>query len=687
MGCIAILEKTLNMGDKCVNRDKLRKGYLVEERPYYTSEFHKLIGVENHPGYFSLDNIGINGENLTIAILSMNRSSLTIRLMNSIAEYLPNFAGEFLIGDNGSEEGEKKILRLHMKKMPYSCRMVEFDKNYGVAGGRNRLFVEVKTDWIMSLDNDLYFTSNPLEQAQKDINALGVQFLVMPLKDKNQENVGIYGANLFVEDLAYRCSVSVGSAFDCTGLEMDQNENGFLCTGLPGGTAILNKSTFFYVGGFDDNMFVGFEDTEFSVRVFQKGFKIGSCGMVSLYHDHPKPSKNHDIDYEKDRFSNRKLFESAMHFEKKAGFGVWNKMVDAWIRDRQKDTGISDTRINGELPKVLLVIDAPNWAFDHIADEIIDNLSSKYMFKRVYMTDVDNLADVFMLGEDCQIIHIFWRGHIVAYWGDYVQNRIKNLGMTEAEFHKKYICGKIISTSVYDHLYLDGPDSEITPELFNAARSIVTNYTVSSKKLWNIYENLRHLRLHPDKIISDGVNLEKFFPINLERFHNMSGRKIKIGWVGNSKWILGDLKGINTIIKPAIEKLQKEGYDIELVLSDRQNGMIPHYRMKDFYAQIDCYVCASLCEGTPNPVLEAMACGVPIISTDVGVVLECFGDQQQQFILQERNFVILMERLRYLLDHKELFAQLSEENLQSIQKWDWKIKVKEFEGWFSHLLV
>lgn len=164
------------MGDKCVNRDKLRKGYLVEERPYYTSEFHKLIGVENHPGYFSLDNIGINGENLTIAILSMNRSSLTIRLMNSIAEYLPNFAGEFLIGDNGSEEGEKKILRLHMKKMPYSCRMVEFDKNYGVAGGRNRLFVEVKTDWIMSLDNDLYFTSNPLEQAQKDINALGVQF-------------------------------------------------------------------------------------------------------------------------------------------------------------------------------------------------------------------------------------------------------------------------------------------------------------------------------------------------------------------------------------------------------------------------------------------------------------------------------------------------------------------------------
>ena len=93
-----------------MNREKLQKGYMVKEQPYYTSDFHSLIGVEDYPGHFSLDNIGKNGENLTIAILSMNRSSLSIRLMDSIAKHLPNFSGEFLIGDNGSEEKEKEIL-------------------------------------------------------------------------------------------------------------------------------------------------------------------------------------------------------------------------------------------------------------------------------------------------------------------------------------------------------------------------------------------------------------------------------------------------------------------------------------------------------------------------------------------------------------------------------------------------
>ncbi|WZB73295.1 glycosyltransferase family 4 protein [Achromobacter xylosoxidans] len=42
--------------------------------------------------------------------------------------------------------------------------------------------------------------------------------------------------------------------------------------------------------------------------------------------------------------------------------------------------------------------------------------------------------------------------------------------------------------------------------------------------------------------------------------------------------------------------------------------------MPAYYNSLDLYVCPSAIEGTPNPVLEAMACGVPVISTDVGIV-------------------------------------------------------------------
>lgn len=662
-------------------RDKLEKGFLVECQPYYTSPLHRLIGVDDTKGKYSLENIGKNGKNLTIAVLSMNRSSLTIRLMESIRTFITDFQGVFLIGDNGSADAEKENLKSAMKRMPYNCKMIEFDQNYGVAGGRNRIFDKVETDWIMSLDNDLYFTSNPLQQIQSDINALGVKFLALPLLDQDKRENGIYGGHLFVENLENRTCVSIGSTFYCKGAEMDKPSLGFLCTGVPG-TAILNKETFFSVGAFDDNMFVGFEDTEFSVRVFQQGYKVGCCGMISLIHDHPKPEKKADELYEKKRFSNEKLYEAAMHFEKKSGFGVWHEGVANWVRERQKETGQSNVDEMGKA-KIALVIDQPDWALDHIAKEMIDNLSDFFCFKRIYLTDINNLADVFILAEECQVIHFLWRGILTAYGDSYTQGRIRALGFSGEQFRERFIEGKSISTEVYDHLFLDDKENEVTTMLFKNSNSLLTHYAVSSKKIEKIYNELPHLRLRPTAYLPDGVNLNVFKPQNLERFNSIETRTVNIGWVGNSKWIIDDLKGINTIIKPAIDIIKSEGYDVNLVMSDRDNGLIPHYKMPQFYSKIDCYVCASLHEGTPNPILEAMACGIPVISTDVGVASECFGNLQKNYILKERTIEALVERLRHLMLNRDQFKCLSQENLEVIKDWDWKIQTQKVKKYFD----
>ena len=84
------------------------------------------------------ENIGKNGENLTIVVLSCERADATIKMMNSIKEKIPNFKGKYLIADNGSSKETIDKLKSEFNKMPYECKIIEFGENLGVAKGRNR---------------------------------------------------------------------------------------------------------------------------------------------------------------------------------------------------------------------------------------------------------------------------------------------------------------------------------------------------------------------------------------------------------------------------------------------------------------------------------------------------------------------------------------------------------------------
>ena len=131
-----------------------------------------------------------------------------------------------------------------MHNMSYRCRMVEFGKNYGVSGGRNRLFKEARTNWILSLDNDLYFVGNPLN---KFFNTLGCHFMAIPIVDKMNNEIRAYGGHIYVENLLN--DIGIGGSFTYFSKSADLNTENppFLCSFLPGYAAIINKSSFFSV--------------------------------------------------------------------------------------------------------------------------------------------------------------------------------------------------------------------------------------------------------------------------------------------------------------------------------------------------------------------------------------------------------------------------------------------------------
>ncbi|HCC04143.1 MAG TPA: hypothetical protein DEP51_04730 [Clostridiales bacterium] len=332
--------------------------------------------------------------------------------------------------------------------------------------------------------------------------------------------------------------------------------------------------------------------------------------------------------------------------------------------------------------KIAIIIDSKGWAFDNIANKIKQNINE-------YDIDIitgeyfeGNMIKLFLCCKNYDLIHFMWRGYLSLMNKDRLNEYVNSLGMTFEEFEKEFVFSKIITFSVCDELYLDGEDKWRTNEIMKYAKG----YFVSSKRLWDIYNMFNK---KPYTIIHDGVDLKMFKPKNLERLKDLN-RNIVIGWVGNSKFVDSDgdndMKGVEGIIKPAIEELQKQNYNVSLKLADRAIKKIDIKDMPDFYNSIDIFVCASKNEGTPLTVLEAMATGIPVVSTNVGVVQEILGEYGKKYILKDRTVDCLVEKLKVLLNNQADFFTLSQENLNQIKQWDWSVISKQYQSFFEKFL-
>lgn len=233
---------------------------------YGTSDLHRLLSYD--------ENIGVNCENLTIVVLSLNRADATIKLLKSLEENCKKFNGVVLICDNGSDNENFSKLEKAINTLKINVKLVKFNQNLGVAKGRNEAVKHVETEWIMFLDNDIYFTKDIFTDTQKSIAQLGCKFINIPLLNSDKETLFSYGGHIYLTLDNDNIYIGCGSTYK-------QNKTGdliyienCLASFLFGGSSIVNKKTFLDLGGFDEGMFIGFEDIDFSIRVFNAGLKI-----------------------------------------------------------------------------------------------------------------------------------------------------------------------------------------------------------------------------------------------------------------------------------------------------------------------------------------------------------------------------------------------------------------------------
>jgi len=202
----------------------------------------------------------------------------------------------------------------------------------------------------------------------------------------------------------------------------------------------------------------------------------------------------------------------------------------------------------------------------------------------------------------------------------------------------------------------------------------------------------RDLRFkRPIKIIYNGVDTALFRPKpRLEKSHG----EVRIFFSGN----LTRRKGAHWL--PAIaDKLEKhariyytQGLRTRHTLPEHSNlrsiGPVPFEDMPARYQQMDILLMPTVREGFSLSILEAMACGLPVVASDCSSLPEQIDEGRGGFLCSVGDVDSFAERLNHLADSPNKNKEMGQYNRAKIEKhFTAKKMVNEYKRLFDTILA
>lgn len=218
---------------------------------------------------------------IAIVILNWNGREFLERFLPGVVRHSSSPGMKIIVADNGSSDDSLEFIRNKFKKV----EIIELDKNYGFAGGYNKAFEKINSEYYILLNSDVEVSENWIEPIIKKMDNDPVVAAAMPkiLSYQNRSKFEYAGAaGGFIDKWGYPfCRGRI-----LNNIEPDNNQyNDSIEIFWASGACLFIRSKIFHdAGGFDDDFFAHMEEIDLCWRIKNLGYKIYCYPCSQVYH-------------------------------------------------------------------------------------------------------------------------------------------------------------------------------------------------------------------------------------------------------------------------------------------------------------------------------------------------------------------------------------------------------------------
>lgn len=124
---------------------------------------------------------------------------------------------------------------------------------------------------------------------------------------------------------------------------------------------------------------------------------------------------------------------------------------------------------------------------------------------------------------------------------------------------------------------------------------------------------------------------------------------------------------------PDLEALKEQVKECKLSNNVIFTGRLDTNEIASLYQRADIMLNASTIDNAPSSLLEALACGIPVVTSDVGGIPDMLSHEYDALLVKKNDVLDISKQVFRLIDDQELRESLVDNGLNTVRKFEWSI--------------